>query len=192
VTTNGHYSYGIYAYGGGPNAPLTIVNSWTVKARGHYGFGIYARTYGAKSGTTIINSGNVYGSYAGIYTVDYSGTTIINTGNVSAGSQRAISVLGAPAKIYNSGHITGFVDLSYQGDTFINQAGGVFEAKLTSYFETGNDLFVNQNGGTVQAASNSQKSEKTSFVQPVFAKVDTTFGDNITGVGGKAGLRVVW
>jgi len=26
----------------------------------------------------------------------------------------------------------------------------------------------------------------------VFAKVDTTFGDDITGVGGKAGMRAVW
>jgi len=26
----------------------------------------------------------------------------------------------------------------------------------------------------------------------VFAKVDVTFGDNIDGVGGKAGMRVSW
>jgi len=26
----------------------------------------------------------------------------------------------------------------------------------------------------------------------VFAKLDVTFGDNIDGVGGKAGMRVSW
>ena len=26
----------------------------------------------------------------------------------------------------------------------------------------------------------------------VFAKVDGTFGDDVTGVGGKAGMRVAW
>jgi hypothetical protein len=29
-------------------------------------------------------------------------------------------------------------------------------------------------------------------VSSVFAKVDVTFGDNIDGVGGKAGMRVSW
>jgi hypothetical protein len=29
-------------------------------------------------------------------------------------------------------------------------------------------------------------------VTTVFAKVDVTFGDDLTGVGGKAGMRVNW
>ena len=194
VTSNGNPAYGpsiaINAFTTNTNSPVVINNSGRAEGRGLYGFGIYAVTLGANSGTTITNSGTVYGGYAGIYTVDYTGTKIFNTGNVSAGSQRAISVVGAPAKIYNSGHITGFVDLSYQGDTFINQAGGVFETKLTSYFETGNDLFVNQRGGTVQAATNPSKRENSSFVQlerfenqGLISLQDGATGDSFT-VGG--------
>ena len=46
-------------------------------------------------------------------------------------------VVGAPAQIYNSGHITGSIDLSYQGDTFINQAGGVFETSSPAISKPG-------------------------------------------------------
>jgi autotransporter family porin len=40
-------------------------------------------------------------------------------------------------------------------------------------------------------------SASVSFFNPsattaVFAKVDVTFGDDISGVGGKAGMRVSW
>ena len=40
----------------------------------------------------------------------------------------------------------------------------MFETKLTSYFNGGNDLFGNERGGTVQAATDPTTSEHSSFV----------------------------
>jgi hypothetical protein len=84
-------------------------------------------------------------------------------GQISAGSNFAIGVYGASAEIYNAGRITGFVDLTNSDDIFINQKGGVFETKLTSYFGLGNDLFVNEQGGTVLAATNPSVKETSGF-----------------------------
>ncbi len=147
------------------NSDVVIDNSGTVEGRGAYGFGVYAVAAGPNSRILITNSGSVYGGYAAIYAIGYTGTKIVNTGDISAGpnSQLAISVYGASAKIYNSGHITGYVDLSYQADLFVNQAGGVFETKLTSYFNAGNDVFINQAGGTVQAATKASAKEASGF-----------------------------
>jgi outer membrane autotransporter protein len=55
--------------------------------------------------------------------------------------------------------------LTNYGDTFINQAGGVFETKVTSDFGLGNDLFRNEQGGTVLAATDPNKNEYSSFVE---------------------------
>ena len=33
---------------------------------------------------------------------------------------------------------------------------------------------------------------RVSFNASVFAKVDVTFGDDLDGIGGKAGMRVTW
>ena len=72
---------------------------------------------------------------------------------MSAASLLAINANGAGnATIYNSGLVKGFILLDAD-DTFINQKGGVFETKLTSYFSGGNDLFRNEQGGTVLAAT---------------------------------------
>jgi len=179
------------------NSDVVIDNSGTVEGRGAYGKGVFAVAAGPNSRILITNSGSVYGGYAAIYAIGYIGTKIVNTGDISAGpnSQLAISVLGASAKIYNAGKITGFVDLSYQGDRFVNQAGGVFETKLTSYFNAGNDVFINQAGGTVQAASSANKSETSAFEgletfenQGLISTVDGGTGDVFTisnTVGGK-------
>jgi hypothetical protein len=50
---------------------------------------------------------------------------------------------------------------------------------------------------TVPSASRIEVSAGVNFFNPgantaVFAKLDVTFGDNIDGVGGKAGMRVSW
>ncbi|HUU25691.1 MAG TPA: autotransporter outer membrane beta-barrel domain-containing protein, partial [Methyloceanibacter sp.] len=88
----------------------------------------------------------------------------VNTGNISSSLQLAIDVNGTgAASIYNAGKIMGFVDLTEQNDLFINQAGGVFETKKTSFFSGGTDLFLNQAGGTVQAATNANAAEMSGF-----------------------------
>lgn len=126
--------------------------------------GVYAIAVGARGTNLITNSGSVYGSFVDILGISSTGTTIVNSGDISAGSNFAIGVQGAAAQIYNSGHITGFVALTKYGDTFINQEGGVFETKLTSYFGYRNDVFVNEQGGTVLAAINPKVIESSSFV----------------------------
>lgn len=137
----------------GADRSVVINNSGTTQELGAFGLGVYAIAVGARGTNLITNSGSVYGSFAGILGISSTGTTIVNSGDISAGSNFAIGVQGAAAQIYNSGHITGFVALTKYGDTFINQKGGVFETKLTSYFGYGNDVFVNEQGGTVLAAS---------------------------------------
>ena len=94
----------------------------------------------------------------------YGTTTIVNSGYVGAASLFAINVSGGAATIYNSGHITGFIDLTDNDDSFFNQNHGVFETKLTSYFGYGNDVFVNEQGGTVLAATDPSVAESSSFV----------------------------
>ena len=161
VTTTAQYSYGIDAYTYGANSPLTIVNSGHIAANGGgpngYALGILAETNGPGSPIQIQNAGSIFGADAGIHIHTYSGAgaTIVNSGDISAGSLLAIDAHGpGNVSIFNSGTITGFVLLDAD-DRFINQAGGVFEARRTSDFDAtgpgGNDLFVNQAGGTVHA-----------------------------------------
>ena len=106
----------------------------------------------------------MFGGYAGIGAISATDTKIFNAGDFSAGSDLAIVAFGAGTEIYNTGRITGFVALTDEGDTFLNQKGGVFETKLVSDFGGGSDLFQNQGGGTVQAATNRNAAEKSSFV----------------------------
>ena len=80
-------------------------------------------------------------------------------------SHFAIGARGASAEIYNAGLITGYFALTDEGDTFINQSGGVLQTKKTSYFNGGADLFRNEAGGTVLAATNPNAKETSSFVQ---------------------------
>jgi hypothetical protein len=75
--------------------------------------GISATTRGAGSTITVNNSGAVHGGDVGIVAFSkYGTTTIINSGDISAKSLFAIDVDGGAATIINSGHITGFVDLT--------------------------------------------------------------------------------
>jgi len=85
-----------------------------------------------------------------------------NSGEISAGSGLAIDTEGASTSIYNSGLITGFVDLTDSADRFVNQAGGEFNASDTSRFGGGGDVF--SNAGTVRAASRANTAEETKFV----------------------------
>ncbi len=78
-------------------------------------------------------------------------------------------------------------------DTFINQAGGTFEARKTSDFDAygagGTDLFVNQSGGTVHATGNTRFVNLETFRnQGLISLQDGATGDSFTisnTVGGK-------
>ena len=156
-------SAAILALSVGIGHSVVINNAGTAKGLGS-AVGIIAVSYGYQSPISIINSGTVVGGFAAILANSPTDTKIINTGRISAGSHFAIGVAGASAEIYNAGRITGFVALTDEGDTFLNQSGGVFETQGVSDFGGGGDLFQNQRGGTVQAATNRKAAETSSFV----------------------------
>jgi len=130
VDAGGGRAFGIDVFTGGMGSPLSVENSGRIRAAGLYSYGIRAQTFGPDSPTTIVNSGDI-----------------------SAASLFAIQVDGGAASIFNTGLITGFVDLTSNPDSFFNQNGGVFAARLTSDFGPGTDLFRNEQGGTVHAVA---------------------------------------
>jgi len=201
VATRGEFSkaHGIRAQSDGNNSPITIRNSGRLEASAiaSDSFGILAQGERDNSPVTIYNSGDVHaaGPLSTGIGIDpnsiYAGPNlarIFNSGNISASSHRAIDVKGpGTAHIYNAGRITGFVDLTAQDDRFINQSGGVFEAKRISDFGDGNDLFVNEAGGTVQAATDATANETTRFIRletfqnrGLISLVDNRAGDRFT------------
>ncbi|MEX2165770.1 MAG: autotransporter domain-containing protein [Methyloceanibacter sp.] len=98
-------------------------------------------------------------------TID-SSITIVNTGSITADSLFAIDTVGSATTIVNmsGGVITGFVDLTDRNDRFDNEAGGTFEARLTSNFRGGNDLLRNANGATIHTAGDPSRRETTTFI----------------------------
>ena len=187
VVATGPRSRGIRGYSYGPNSPISITNSGVARGLGTNGIGIVVTSRGANSTNVIRNSGTAYGSYIGIAsnsTGPNSKNLIYNSGDITAGS--LIAIYGNDTEIFNSGKITGFVGL-YGDNTFINQRGGVFETKLTSRFNSGNDLFINQAGGTVQAATNANAKETSAFQgletfqsQGLISLQDGAAGDSFT------------
>ena len=167
------YAYGITAQDRGGSGGINITNSGDVRASTsstqYYSTGIFAVAGAPNSPITIENSGSVYAAgkfSAGIFAFSYTNnrTTITNTGEIGAQSHLAIDVYGyGSARIYNAGLITGYMKLTDRGDLFVNQAGGVFETKKTSFFGGGSDLFRNQNGGTVLAATRRTMREMSAF-----------------------------
>ena len=102
----------------------------------------------------VVTAGNTVNSAIGQtsqQTTITSAINIDNAGSISAGNLFAIDTAGASTTVTNraAGVITGFVDLSDEDDLFDNQAGSIFEARLTSDFGDGDDLFTNE--GTVRA-----------------------------------------
>jgi len=163
-----------------PGNPVSIVNRGDVRVSigngaNAAGVGIFAATQGPTSPVAIENSGSVFGGTAGIATFSYTATTIVNSGYVSASSLLAIDGggatffnpmlgRGASVDIINTGRIVGFVNMTDEADTFLNQAGGVFETKRTSNFFGGSDLFRNEAGATILAATNPGQRERSSFI----------------------------
>ena len=148
----------------GPGSNVVINNSGEAKGIGPYGVGHLHRGRWGGGTNQITNSGTVFGDFAGILAVSFTGTKIVNSGDISAGSsvrhRRLRRERGDPER----GRITGFVELTDSADTFVNQSGGTFEARLTSDFGGGSDVFVNESGGTVHTAADGGQIEHVAFV----------------------------
>ena len=141
----------------------------------------------------VVNTGSIQGGTLGIYAAipvptyiagnsanaSHSGTPTItqgtsvdsailidNSGTIGAKSLFAIDTAYASTTIINrtGGRITGYVELTDSADTFVNQSGGTFEARLTSDFGGGSDVFVNESGGTVHTAADGGQIEHVAFV----------------------------
>ena len=117
-------------------------------------------------------------------TIVASSISIDNAGSIGAGNLFAIDTAGASTTVTNraAGVITGFVDLSEENDLFDNQAGGIFEARLTSNFGDGDDLFTNEgvvralaSGGTQPAFVNLERFENSGIISTVNDSVDDIF-----------------
>jgi outer membrane autotransporter protein len=144
---------------------ITIVNSGNARA---VALGIYA---GVPDPVYVASNLITYTLDAPTQTVNVTEDTvvdtsilIVNTGLITADSLFAIDTFGATTTIINrsGGVITGLVDLTDKSDLFDNQAGGVFEARLTSEFRGGDDLFKNE--GIVHTAADLNAAETTAFV----------------------------
>jgi autochaperone domain-containing protein len=203
--------FGIYAYTEDLNSPINIVNSGDITAfgAGDAARGISARANQTGSPISIVNSGAVTASGLNDFGIFAQGssnnpTTITNSGAISAASFFAIEVLGGPAMIFNTGAITGFVDLTANADSFRNQQGGTFATRLTSNFGTGDDLFNNQ--GTVHAVAvgasqpafvNLERFENSGLIPmvdgdvgDVFTISNTVGGTDLDFVAGSGALAV--
>jgi len=195
IRTAGNIAIGIRAETESAESPISIANSGNVQATGSYAAaGIVALSDLPSSPVTIHNSGSLFAegpNSFGIYAGSNGGTTIVNSGDIGAASNLAISIQYGAVEIFNTGTITGFVLLDAD-DTFVNQAGGVFEARQTSDFDAygagGNDLFRNEAGATVHANGDTRFVNLERFENSgLISMVDGDTGDSFTtsnSVGG--------
>ena len=181
IFTRGDESFGIDAIAFGAQSPLTIINSGEIEAQDDEAIGIAVGALGPGSPVRIDNSGSVTAGFAGIL-ASAETVTIVNTGTITADSLFAIGAFAAEADVYNSGTITGFVEL-FALSEFVNQKGGVFEAREISDFG-GVGLFRNQSGATVHTAADPSEQETVTFIglerfenQGVISLVDGAVGD---------------
>ena len=161
IFTRGDESYGIDAVAIGTQSPLTIINSGDIEAQADEAIGIAVGAFGPSSPVRIENSGSVTAGFAGILAAGET-VSIVNTGTITADSLFAIGAFAAEADVFNSGTITGFVEL-FGFTEFVNRNGGVFEAREVSDFG-GLGLFRNQSGGTVHTAAHPGVAETTVFI----------------------------
>ncbi len=158
------------------NQAAQIVNSGDIQASTGAGIYFFSNNVNVQSSVdmslSVLNSGSVRGGDAGIYARSQSvdvlssvanSINIQNAGSISANSGLAIDTVGPATTIFNSGLITGFVDLTDNADLFVNQSGGVFQASGTSLFGLGDDLFTNEVGGLVDTANNAGVDETVAF-----------------------------
>ncbi|MFZ5673799.1 MAG: autotransporter outer membrane beta-barrel domain-containing protein [Pseudomonadota bacterium] len=150
------------------SSSITVGNSGVVDVDG---IGVKALAKG-DNGTIKINNtgGTITGGMGGVVVATdlaFAGNSdidIVNSGLISSGdllNAAAIDAKGASAELRNSGTVLGFIDLTELGDTFDNEAGGVFAARGTSDFRGGDDQ-VN-NAGTVHTAGDPLADEDVVF-----------------------------
>ncbi len=167
------------------SSSITVGNSGVVDVDG---IGVKALAKGDNGAIQINNTGgSITGGTGGVVVATdlaFAGNSdidIVNSGLITADNLRAINAKGASAEIVNSGTVLGYVDLTEEGDTIDNEAGGIFAARFASDFRGGHDIFNNR--GTVASAADATTDE---IVQLVYLEEFNNFG-LITMVDGAAG-----
>jgi outer membrane autotransporter protein len=165
VTATGGTSNGVHALTNGRGSDIVVQNYGRIEAKST---GVDLE---ANSGAALLqNYGQVVGGDLGVLISGDSQAGIINHGSITADSLYAIKLVpgsgyGDQGSIVNFGSITGFVKVFGQGGydqfAFINEKGGVFEARGTSIMGGGD--FFNQEGATVHTAGDPTVVETTTL-----------------------------
>jgi hypothetical protein len=196
ITANGPNGYGIHALTLKDYADIVVQNHARIEARS--GVGILIQSSNADA--LVQNYGVIVGGDLGVL-VSGGGyeVGVINHGTITADSLFAVEVIpgGGYGAIVNFGLIKGYIEVFALKNEFVFVIGSLWgnftdpnQATLTSTgtaFRFEDDL--DDVWGDVSAGVNFFNSSATTAV---FAKVDVTFGEDVAGVGGKAGMRVSW
>ncbi|WON78495.1 autotransporter outer membrane beta-barrel domain-containing protein [Serratia sp. UGAL515B_01] len=174
------YTSGIYAENQGSGA-LSITTTGTVTNTDTTGYGIAARSTIAPMSLTLLENSTVQGHTAGIYADSTASVDITNFGTVRNVSRRAsdlaILTTGASGVITNNGLVLGTLQLSGEGNSFINNSGGTWDtAGGTNDFGTPTTANGVVNNGTIIAANG-----------PVADSVQNTIFNNV-GTFSNAGI----
>lgn len=150
IAAMGAAADGIDAFSSGSNSGIYVANSASIDAGSA---GIRVEAIGANSSAIVMNAGAVNGGATGVVASSNAASVIQNVsgGSITADNLFAIDANGAgAASVINDGLVTGFIDLTDQGDMVQNTAGGTWEARLTSEFGAGADVL--QNAGVIRSA----------------------------------------
>ena len=138
----------------------------------------------SQAAPSFSNGAIVDGASLNLQSIVDSAISIDNAGSISAGNLFAIETDGASTTVTNrsAGVITGYVVLSDLDDLFDNQAGSVFEARLSSDFRGGGDLFTNESivhavasGGTQPSLVDLERFENSGLISTVNGSVGDIF-----------------
>lgn len=201
ITANGAGSYAVQALTHAEYSDIVLENRGVIQA--HDG-GTAVRLEADSADALVVNYGTIAGGSLGILVSGDSVTGVINYGSITADSLYAIKVVSgsgySQSSIVNFGYVKGFVQVFglgiYNQFAFINEPGGVFEARGTSFMGGGD--FFNQQGATVHTAENPNVSETTSFTeltsfqnQGLISLQDGGAGDIFTITAGPYGYSTI-
>jgi outer membrane autotransporter protein len=167
MTATGSSSYGVHALANGKESDIVVQNYGRIEAKNTAVF--IEANYGD---ALLQNYGQIKGGSLGVLISGDQQAGIINRGSITADSLYAIKLLHGiysedQGSIVNFGSITGFIKafgLGFYGQfAFINEKGGVFEARLTSTMGGGD--FFNEEGAIVHTAADPTVAEATSFTE---------------------------
>jgi hypothetical protein len=214
ISPSGAYAIGIYAATGGANSPISVENSGTIDPN----TGISVTTLGDNSpidtgralgfpssldATTVgvrTDSGYRFGSFNGGAFIEPLATIAVDWADIDG-----FSLGGNKVSFDDDANVRGRLGLRvgtsmqlWTGTTmepFVIGSlwGNLSDDNQATLVSTGTSFILKDDlqdvWGEVSAGVNFfNPSANTS----VFAKLDVTFGDDIDGVGGKAGMRVAW